>query len=428
MVIRYPITSEVQNALQRFPLIAEKIRSKLPGSGRSELEIVRLLGNTHYEHIEALLAFTDNKLPDSESIGKRVLEQTDLLGFYRALSEFYLLAHLQGTVGVENAQPASAPPGTTHGDIDLTTGSSQIRIEVYCPADFFGYQLVGRYLPMMFKYLEVDVGFEVTLRLENKNENIDSWDPFFAYDIRREKDVHLWLDNLNAKAEQWIMEAKAGDHLQFPGPIESLLLSVTLEYKCENADWRLVSFLPPGQSSDTRLFFEMDTPEGTARSQWGRKLLDKLQKRQCGASSPEFLRLLVVDFSLADTGWPDFICWPDTAKQFAEMLDLLIDEAGSPLPYDAVLPAQLGRECGFGKVIPLDKRRTEEIERMVQTASLDRPCIPHPAGDQKKLMEKMRRFAASRQRPTSSDQHIKDDPDFQELLDSISALQHGHSG
>lgn len=56
MVIRYPITSEVRNALQRFPRIAERIGKKFPSSGRSELEMVRLLGNTHYEHIESLLA------------------------------------------------------------------------------------------------------------------------------------------------------------------------------------------------------------------------------------------------------------------------------------------------------------------------------------------------------------------------------------
>ena len=428
MVIRYPITSEVRNALQRFPRIAERIGKKLPSSGRSELEMARLLGNTHYEHIEALLAFVDNNLPASGSIGKRVLKQTDSLQFHRALSEFGLLAHLQNAAGVENAQPASAPPGTKHGDIDLTAGSSQVRVEVYCPADFFGYQLVGRYLPMMFKYLEVDAGFEIALRLEHKNENYGSWNPFFAHDIGKEPDVSRWLDSLNAEAKQWIMEAKAGDYLQFQGPIESLLLSVTLERKDEDPDCRLVSFLPPGQSSDTRLFFEMGTPESTAQGQWGRKLLDKLQKRQCGNPSPESLRLLVVDFSLADTGWPDFICWPNTAKRLAATLDLLVDEAGHPLPYDAVLPAQLNLECGFGEVIPLDNQRAKEIKRAIRAASLDRPCIPHPAGDQKKKMEEMRRYAASRQHPAPSDQHIKDDPGFRELLDSISALEHGHSG
>ena len=428
MVIRYPITNEVRNALQRFPRIAERIGKKLPSSGRSELEIVRLLGNTHYEHIEDLLAFVDNNLPTSGSIGKRVLEQTDLLQFHQALSEFDLLAHLQNAAGTENGQAVSDRSTTKRYDIDLTAGSSHVRVEISCPADFFGYQLVRRYLPMMFKYLEVNAGFEVALRLEHKNENHGSWNPFFAYDIGNETDVPRWLDSLNAEAKQWIMEAKAGDHRQFRGPIESLLLSVTLEYKCENPNWRLVSYLPPGQSSDTRLFFEMDTPESTARGQWGRKLLDKLQKRQCGASSPEFLRLLVVDFSLADTGWPDFICWPNTAKRLAATLDLLVDEAGPPLPYDAVLPAQLNLECGFGRVIPLDNQRTEDIERVIQAASLDRPCMPHPAGDQEKKMEEMRRYAASRQQPAPPDQRIKEDPDFRELLDSISALQHGHSG
>ncbi len=426
MVIRYPITSEVQSALQRFPRIAERIGSELPTSDRSELEIIRLLGNTHYEHIEALLAFIDDNLPASGSIGKRVLKQTDLLGFHRALSEFDLLVHLQDAAGTVNAQAVSDRSRTKRYDIDLTGGGSHVRIEVYCPADFFGYQLVGRYLPMIFKYLEVDAGFKVALRLEHKNENYHPRNPFFAYDIRHERDVQQWLDNLNTEAEKWIMKAKAGDHLTFPGPIESLLLSVTLEHKCENADWRLVSFLPPGQSSDTRLFFEMDTtPEDTARSQWGRKLLDKLQKRQCGTSSPEFLRLLVVDFSLADTGWPDFICWSNIGKRLAETFDLLVEKAGSPLPYDAVLPAQLSRECGFGKIIPLDNQRTREIERAIQAASLDRPCKPHDAGDQKKKMEEMRRYAASQQHPAPSCQHIEinDDPDFRELLDSISALQ-----
>lgn len=423
MAIRYPITSEVQNALERFPRIAEQIRGKLPESGRSNLEIVRLLGNAHYEHIEALLAFIDDRLPASGSIGKRVLKQTDSLQLHQALSEFDLLAHLQDAAGAVNAQAVSDRSRTKRHDIDLTAGSSQVRIEVYCPADFFGCQLVERHLPMIFKYLEVDVGFEVALRLEHKNENIASRNPFFAYEIGNETDVHQWLDRLNNKAKQWIMEAKAGDHFQFSGPIESLQLSVTLEYKCENADCRLLSFLSPGKSSDTRLFFEMGTPEGTARSQWGRKLLDKLQKRQCGAPSPDYLRLLVVDFSLADTGWPEFICWPKITKRLSETFDLLTAEAGSPLPYDAVLPAQLNLECGFGRIVPLDKRRTQEIESAIRTASLDRPCKPQPAGDQKKMMDEMRRYEAARQQPAPPDRRVKDDPDFQDLIESISALQ-----
>ena len=421
MVIRYPITSEVRNALQRFPRIAEEIRSKLLGSGRSELEIVRLLGNTHYKHIEALLAFVDNNLPASGSIGKRVLEQTDLLHFHRALSEFDLLAHLQDAAGVENAQPASAPPGTKHGDIDLTVGSAQVRVEIYCPAEFFGYQLVRRYLSMMFKYLEVDVGFEVTLHLENRHLEEP---PFFNYDIK-ENDARTWLAALSTEVGQWITNAQAGEQRLFQDPTESLLLSVKIDVLHSDPACRLVAHHTSMRSYDTKLFFdEMGTPESAAQGQWGRKLLDKLQKRQCGTSSPEFLRLLVVDFSLADTGWPDFICWPNIAERLAATLGLLVDEAGPPLPYDAVLPAQLSRECGFGKIISLTNGARRKSKERYGQRRLIAPANLTLRGTRKNSWKKCDVSRRPRQHPAPSNQNIKDDPGFQELLDSISALEH----
>ena len=59
-------------------------------------------------------------------------------------------------------------------------------------------------------------------------------------------------------------------------------------------------------------------------------------------------------------------------------MELLVNKIGSPLPYDAVLPARLSGKCCFGKVIALDCRRTEEIEQLVQATLLDRPCVfPH---------------------------------------------------
>ena len=427
MTIRYPISNEVRNALQRFPRIAERIGGELPESGRSELEIVRLLGNTHYGHIDALLTSLNNHLPESGSIGKRALEQTDPLPFHHALSEFYLLAHLQNAVGIPHASAVSDRSGTSEKryDIDLAAGESHVRVEVYCPADFFGYQLIRRYLPAMFRYLEIDAGFEISLRLERKND-----DPFFAFDIDHVTDIRQWLDDVQAEAKQWIPDAKAGDRRRFEGPVESLLLSVTLERAHEKADWRWVNFDSPGQSSDTRLFFEMGAPENTARGPWGRKLLRKLQKRQCGAPSPGYLRLLVVDFSLADTGWPEFICWPDTAKRLAATLKLLIEEAGDPLPYDAVLPAQLEPECGFGEVIPLNPGRARETKKAIKAAGLDRPSNPPDAGDPKERMEKTGRFPASRPTRTHANgatdpagRNMNEDPELQDLIDSISALR-----
>ena len=54
-MLSYPINDNVREALKRFPNIARLVMDKMPGSGRSKLEIVRLLGNTHCPNIEQTL-------------------------------------------------------------------------------------------------------------------------------------------------------------------------------------------------------------------------------------------------------------------------------------------------------------------------------------------------------------------------------------
>ncbi len=83
-MLSYPITQDVHDAIQRFPEIGRVIN--IPCSGRSELEIVRVLGNTHYEHLEKLLILLNKHLPSSDTIGKRVVQQTDPIQFEQALS------------------------------------------------------------------------------------------------------------------------------------------------------------------------------------------------------------------------------------------------------------------------------------------------------------------------------------------------------
>jgi hypothetical protein len=68
------------------------------------------------------------------------------------------------------------------------------------------------------------------------------------------------------------------------------------------------SIIGATQSTDTRLFFEVGTPEDTAKSQWGKKLKDKkLKRQQCGELAEGVLRMLLVNFAMADRGWPHFI-------------------------------------------------------------------------------------------------------------------------
>ena len=54
---------------------------------------------------------------------------------------------------------------------------------------------------------------------------------------------------------------------------------------------------------------------------------------------------------------------------------LLVTKLGGALPYDLVLPAQLGLECCFGPMIVLDRARQCEASAFAEAAGLDRPCV-----------------------------------------------------
>ena len=161
-------------------------------------------------------------------------------------------------------------------DIDLTAGGLSTRIEVYCPGDFFGFQLLMLSVPMLFKYLEVDAGFEVHLELKTSKGN------FYAYEIGCVKTVQDWLVGLNKEAAKWVTNACVGDQQKFEGPANGVWLVAKLRNLHESAEVRCVTFIPATRSTDSRLFFEIGKPTDTAKSQWGKKLLSKLNKRQCG--------------------------------------------------------------------------------------------------------------------------------------------------
>ncbi len=137
---------------------------------------------------------------------------------------------------------------------------------------------------------------------------------------------------------------------------------------------RMVTVIPATRSTDTRLFFECGTPQDTAKSQWGRNLKNKLAKRQAGPPMPNTVRMLVVDFAHADTAWPDFICWPAIGDRLAGTVKLLQSAIGSPVPYDVLLPAQLGFNCCFGSPIWMEASTLPATE-FIRDAQLDRQCV-----------------------------------------------------
>ena len=370
-MIDYPITGGVRKAIQKFPAISHTVA--IPKSGRSKLEIVRLLGDTHYGNIKNLLSFLNSHIQSSGQIGKRIVQQTNPFAFEQALSEIFLFAHLQDNQKVEAKAATTELSSEKNYDIDLSSKYLSAHLEIYCPIDFFGCQLIEKYLPVLFKHLDVRIGFDIDLHLESSVTN-----GFYAYEVsNNEKTVRNWLDSLNSLVSRWLNNAQVGERRQFAGISDQFHLTVTLRDLHQSAEVRSVRFSGPTKSTDSRLFFEVGQPTDTAASQWGRKLLYKLKERQCGNSEPNFLRLLVVDFSLADTSFPEFICSPKFTERISATINLLVEEAGTPLPYDAVLPARLSQECCFGRIVTLDKWRANEIEELVSVAFLDRPCVPN---------------------------------------------------
>ena len=385
-----PINDNVRETLKRFPNIACLVSNEMLGSGRSKLEIVRLLGNTHYENIERTLTLLNEWLLSSGSIGKRIVQQTNPFEFEQALAEFFLLAHFKNVQEVQACATDQRRPDLKNYDIDLITDESRVRVEVYSPVDFFGAQFLKRMLRSLFKYLDVEKGFNVNLKIETSVE-----DGSYAYETGKQETVRKWLKRLESEAAGWVMEADPGHQQRFNGPTDQIWLYAKLEDVCNNLESRQVICHFPSQSTDSRLFFEVGKPEDTAKSQWGGKLLGKLKDRQCGKPDSSYLRLLVVNFSLADTGFPDFICWPSIAKRLQKTLIILSKKAGPPLPYDCVLPARLGTKCCFGRVIALDSGNTEEIKRLVEATSLDHPCVD-PNVDQKSFINDFLDFIPSK--------------------------------
>lgn len=370
--ISYPISDEVRQALTRFPKIAAWL--ELPISGRFELEFVRLLHNTHYEHLDKLLNLVECWLKRAGLIGTRVITTRDPFQLEQALAELFLFRHLQLQLGEAQVCPAKGPPAQPVHDIDVIRNGQKILVEIFIPVDFMGFQLLQRHIGRILKYLDVPRGFALKVRLQSADE----LDSRYPYDIGDESEVRLWLGQFAGVARHWLQTNKPSPSLRRDGTTPSWCVDVSLTELSDDPSCRAIGMLTSGHSTDTRLFFECGTVEDTARSQWGRKIKRKLCKRQCGDPAPDKLRILVVDFSQASTGWPDFICWPKIAERMDAAIKLLAEKLRAPLPYEAVLPAQLGFECCFGPLIVLDAARQHEATESIGAAGLDKPCKPRP--------------------------------------------------
>ena len=373
--VTYPISKKVHQVLGDYPEIAKSI--SIPDSGRSELEIVRLLNNTHYESSKELLELINTWLPLSGPIGKSILKTKKPFERAQRSAELLLFAHLHSYFGSQLVAPESGGASKCP-DLILQSSEDEVRVEIYTPTDFAGFQLVKEYLRAILRYLEMPCGFE--LRVEAGPKSIaGEWnqdDVFYAYTFpSAEKELHAWLIEFQAKAKAWLSEGRPSSDMVVDGPGGKTEIRVTCEEYYEDSDEREITIHWGTQSTDTQLFFQVGSAEECAWSEWGKKLRTKLFKRQCGGETEGILRLLVVNCSMADTGWPHFISEPWFTTRFDEIIRAIV---GDGMTYDAVLPAQIYSKPCFGIPVMINPRRKAMAEAFIKEAGMDKQCEPPP--------------------------------------------------
>jgi hypothetical protein len=253
-------------------------------------------------------------------------------------------------------------------------GCLEVPIEVYCPVDFMGFQLVENYTSTLLKYLEVNRGFELEVELRPTAEfdfYFLYYDFYFPYWFDEEQEMRRWLRMLANEARAWLNADDVRSPLIVKGPNEKWFLKVRADALFTDPRNRLIRMSTATRSTDSRLFFEIGTAKDTACSPWGKKLKRKLEKRQCGDPASDRLRILVVDFRLAETGDAGFICWPKIAARMKEVVHLLARSLCNP--YDVVVPAKLGFDCGFAPAIWLTCDAAAAGSGFLEAAGLARP-------------------------------------------------------
>ncbi len=384
----YPITDQVLRDIKRFPAINNflKVRKIDLKEGKLEnKEIFRLLNNMHYEKCAYLVDYLEKWIEDAGEIGEKVLVTTNPIDFDRMLAELFVFTHLREILGGD-VFPVKAQGNSKSPDIKAIWDQNEVLMEIFTPMDFMGFQLFNNYVTPILKYLDVDKVYRIKIKLESKDRNgiSNREDNYFPYSFPDEDEIYSWLNEFQKRACSWLQEEEPAEELIINAPGNNLRLKLILDKTFNNRETREIVYLGKGHSTDSKLFFEVGTAESTAKSQWGKKLKNKLKKMQCGPSNIDTCRILVVNFALADTGWPDFISWERFGKRFKDTIKIIV---GRSMPFDVVLPAQLGFESCFGKPVLINDSLEKQALSFIRSAKLDVQCQPH----EKETPEEIRR-------------------------------------
>lgn len=375
MKLIYRITRGVKDAIDKFEWIKSNYHIGQLGDF-DERELTRLLDNTHYPHIEKLLNFINTYGSASGEIGKELLTCNDNLNLPRTLSELYLFSHIQNNVhfSISSIHPTRPNINT---DFLVTNSDTNIYIEVYTPMDFYGFQYFFINLMSLLKYLPIDIGYAIQIRGCSSNL-------YHAYEFPTEfREIDKWLYQFQDSIIIWLNDSAVGDTFKISSPNKAVELSFLLKYLFPNYDERLITNGEPTRSSDTRLFFENQNAQTMAKSQWGLKIFNKMNKQQAGYPDKDIIRILLINFMLSDTADTSFL----NEQRYSDNINRLVTHLAKQIepypPYDIVIPCNLGLECGFAHPIILSDHSPSFVNQILSNTSFNKPIPPVPVATEK---------------------------------------------
>lgn len=369
MKLEYRISQNSHEILNKFNWL--RLNYTIGNVGTiDDRDITRLLINTHYPYLLNILELINKYGNVIGEIGDNLLKCNDSNNFTRLLAELYLFIYLHQKLG-KIVVPIRTKSTTKSPDILIKTEDIDYLFEVYTPIDFYGYQYFHRYLPYVIKYLPVDYGYTIKI-------NEEAIDSSFAYNFPDYKQVDKWFANFQKTLIKWLKTANCGNLFSISGPNNANNITVTLKELSKNIDERCVISGGATRSTDTRLFFESKNVNIIAKSQWGIKIKDKLEKQQAGESKVGVLRILLINFSSADASEMTFLNETKYFKNLKNLIVFLSKDIKPYPPYDIVIPCELGFNCGFASPIMLSKYTQSHIKEILSLISLDQPIIPIP--------------------------------------------------
>lgn len=360
-MIKYRLTDVGINNLDNYNWIKNHFSLDKKGDfdGR---EIVRLLENPRYNHITKTLEMINDYGNVSGRIVKDIFTCNDPFNLTRLLAELSLFKHIYNIVG-NNVIAIDPESNDRSADLFVQNDEMELYIEVYTPMDFYGFQYFDRLISSEIKNLDIDIGFKL-----NINQDADSL--FYAYDFPQHKEVDEWLTIFKTELLAWLKSAKKSDCKTFQGPKNRIKIIIEIEKLYSNPEQRIIIGGAPTRSTDTITYFRIEDPEKFADSEWGWKIDDKLKKQQAGKQNTNILRTLIINLSSSDTVDLTFL----NDGQYIDKIDRNIKYIAKKIepypPYDIVIFAELGFDCGFGSPIMLSKDSNQTIQNILSDVGL----------------------------------------------------------